>query len=151
MTDFPLVNSIFLAVALYIATTVVVGWLKIYKVCALTRHTLLSTSGSSRYYPVPIQVLTRYSPSPPQVHPGTLQVLSGTKYSAKYLPGPPLHLRYIQVLTRYYPGTIQVSTCQALLSLSTSGTSRYSNWGLSCPAISHRILIIGRGWERVVY
>ena len=41
MRDFPLVNSNFLAVALYIATTVMVDWIKRYKVCVLIRNNLL--------------------------------------------------------------------------------------------------------------
>ena len=38
--DFPLINSIFLAVALYTGTTVLVDWPKVYKGCVLNRNNL---------------------------------------------------------------------------------------------------------------
>ena len=41
MQDFPLANSIFLAVALYMATTAMVDWIKVLEVCVSNRTTLL--------------------------------------------------------------------------------------------------------------
>ena len=41
MQDFPLANSNFLAVALYMATTAMVDWIKVLEVCVSNRTTLL--------------------------------------------------------------------------------------------------------------
>ena len=40
MRDFPLANSNFLAVALYMATTAMVDWIKVLEVCVSNRTTL---------------------------------------------------------------------------------------------------------------
>ena len=52
MQDFPLVNSNFLAVALYIATTVMVDWIKRYKVCVLIRNNLVEGLLSTGLFPL---------------------------------------------------------------------------------------------------
>ena len=41
MRDFPLANSNFLAVALYMATTAMVEWIKVLEVCVSNRTTLI--------------------------------------------------------------------------------------------------------------
>ena len=41
MRDFPLANSNFLAVALYMATTAMVDWIKVLEVCVSNRTTVL--------------------------------------------------------------------------------------------------------------
>ena len=41
MQDFPLANSNFLAVALYMATTAMVDWIKVLEVCVSNRTTLI--------------------------------------------------------------------------------------------------------------
>ena len=45
MRDFPLANSNFLAVALYMATTAMVDWIKVLEVCVSNRTTLLHMDG----------------------------------------------------------------------------------------------------------